>query len=118
MRVSPVSYHVVPRAWSWCGCGAADEHETGPGCPIRCLDTVIPARVLDRVVLALSQESASPRPVTVADVLSQYRSGELASLPGIGPRRFAAVERGLFIAGLITRRDRPARRLSGKAASR
>ncbi len=58
MRVSPVSYHVVPRAWSWCGCGAADEHETGPGCPIRCLDTVIPARVLDRVVLALSQESA------------------------------------------------------------
>jgi len=54
----------------------------------------------------------------VADVLSQYRSGELASLPGIGPRRFAAVERGLFIAGLITRRDRPARRLSGKAASR
>jgi len=120
MRISPSSYHLVPRTRARSSCpGTAEEHEIGLECPIRCLTAVVPAPALDELTRAVSPRSASQRVLTVADVLALYRDGDLARLPGIGPRRMTRIEDGLLIAGLITRRARPRRRLRpGKAAPR
>jgi hypothetical protein len=106
MRISPFSYHVVPRSRPAAGCAVTEEHEIGMDCPIGCLKATITAPAFEALADAVSSQGPSAKAVTVADLLTLYRLGELADLPGIEPRRFADIERGLLIARLITRRDR------------
>lgn len=111
MRVSPAGCHTVPRTLSpraaQLSCpGAARDHETTEQCLIGCLKTVVPGRVFRTLARALADRWPS-RVVTVADVLVLYRTGQLAALHGLGPRRYAAIQNGLYIAGLITRQDTP-----------
>lgn len=117
MRISPSSYHTVPRTErrrtadpSFTALAA--DHEITPGCLIGCLKTVIPGRVFRALAHALA-DRRPPRVLTVAGLLALYRTGELAGLPGIGRCRYASIQNSLYIAGLITRKDRDG---SGKAA--
>lgn len=114
MRILPASYHMVPRAAARpCPAG---EHDISPDCPVRCLSAAIGHPAFPAPARALTDQLPVRVP-TIGDVAAWYRNGELAALPGIGPRHLAGIERGLFIAGLITRRDR-LRRLRGKAGCR
>lgn len=116
MRISPASYHMVPRATARSCPGTSDEHDISPDCPVRCLSAAIGHPAFPALTRALSDQFPARVP-TAGDVAALYRNGELAALPGIGPRHLAGIERGLFIAGLITRRDQ-LRRLRGKAGCR
>ncbi len=112
MRISPSGYHTVPRtlgrraAEPSCP-GLAADHGITPECLIGCLKTVIPGRAFRALARALTGRRRS-RVLTVADLLALYRTGELAGLPGIGQRRYASIQNGLYTAGLITRQGRPA----------
>lgn len=113
MRILPAS-HMVPRATAR-SCPAG-EHDISPDCPVRCLSAAIGHPAFPALTRALTDQSPVRVP-TIGDVAASYRNGELAALPGLGPRHLAGIERGLFIAGLITRRDRP-RCPRGKAGRR
>lgn len=110
MRISPYSYHMVPRTLGRVaeppGTGAAADHEITPDCLLGCLKTVIPGRAFRALAHALTTRR-SPRVLTVADMLTLYSTGELTRLPGIGKRRYASIQNGLYIAGLITRHGYP-----------
>lgn len=116
MRISPASCHMVPRATARSCPGTADEHDIGPDWPVSCLSAAIGNLVFSALARALSDQF-SPIVLTAGDVAGLYRDGELASLPGIGSAHLAGIERGLFVAGLITRRDRP-RRFWGEVGRR
>jgi hypothetical protein len=112
MGISPSSYHMVPRTLagrsaSSSFAGPADEHDIKPDGPIACLMTVIPGPALRALIGAVNGRCPSCL-FTVADVLVLYRAGELAELPGPERRGYPGIQNGLFIAGLITRSDRPA----------
>lgn len=109
MRISPSSYHTVPRTPRRRAAAsprprAAVDHEITPECLIGCLKAVIPGRAFRALASALTARWPS-RVLTVADVLVLYRTGQLAALPGLGRRRYAAIHNGLNSAGLMSSRD-------------
>lgn len=111
MRISPAGSRTVPRthgrraAEPSCP-GPAADHQITPACLIGCLKTVIPGRAFRALARAVADQWPS-RVLTVADVLLLYRTGQLPALHGLGRRRYAAIQNGLYGAGLIACQDAP-----------
>jgi hypothetical protein len=78
-------------------------HRVTAGCPVDCLASVLPSRVLGRLARAdgRGQPVASCGvPVTVGDVARLYRQGRLGEIAGLGPAGIRDIGASLAAHGL------------------
>jgi hypothetical protein len=81
------------------------EHSITADCPVDCLASVLPSRVLHRVARAEGRhgQAVAPcgPPTTVGDVVRLYRQRRLGEIGGLGPMSLREIEVGLVSHGLV-----------------
>jgi hypothetical protein len=91
---------------------AGDGDAITPDCPVDCLRSVLPGRVLNRLARADGRGvpvAPGGPPATVGEVIRRCREGRLGEIAGLGARGISEIEAGLAFAGLLPGGSTPGR---------
>ena len=84
-------------------------HRVTAGCPVDCLASLLPSRILGRLARAHGRRgqpvASCGAPATVGDLARLYRAGRLGEIAGVGPASIRDVGACLAAHGLVDASD-------------